>query len=189
TGTALETGTKNLTGGTSTEAVESSNHAVVGADFPALSYLATFSDSGGTVKASCEPLNVCVNNLTPGYWKNHLADSVSGHTYFDSACKSGLRNGTSCGPNGPFTKQHLSQSLGNFSVSTIVIAANVFVAMNCGNSGDQNAVGCLAGHLLAAELNFANDGGASIQAIKDATDLLKVVACSSTKNACGGANS
>jgi hypothetical protein len=50
----------------------------------------------------------------------------------------------------------LPLQLGNYTVSTIQQAAAVFVAMNCSSNTSQGAVGCLAGHLLAAELNVAN---------------------------------
>lgn len=48
----------------------------------------------------------------------------------------------------------LSQSLGGYTVSTFAQAAAVFAAMKC-----SDAVNCLAGHLLAAELDVA--GGSS----------------------------
>ena len=66
--------------------------------------------------------------LTPGYWKNHQAATTA----------------------------HLPQQLGGYTVATYQQAVDVFNAMNCGNSGPQNAVGCLAGQLLAAELNVDN---------------------------------
>lgn len=93
--------------------------------------------------------------LTPGYWKNHLA--ITG----TSGCNK-LPSGTSCGNNGPFAITYLPLQLGNFSVNTIATAASVFVAMNCGSSKDQDAVGCLAGHLLAAKLNVANGANSCI---------------------------
>jgi hypothetical protein len=49
----------------------------------------------------------------------------------------------------------LPQSLGGYSVATFAQATAVFDAMNC-----SDAVDCLAGHLLAAELDVAN--GSSI---------------------------
>ena len=106
------------------------------------------ADSGRTF--NCVFTNTHVSaGLTPGYWKNHLA--VNG-----SAGCSTLPNGTGCSRNGPFTKTYLPLNLGNYTVTTIGQAANVFVGMNCSNSSGQNAVGCLAGQLLAAELNVAN---------------------------------
>jgi hypothetical protein len=97
--------------------------------------------------------------LTMGYWKNHLApDKVGGKP--NPICK-GLPSGTSCSSNGPWTITYLPQSLGNYPVTTILEAAKVFAAANCSNTGNikqqnQNAIGCLAGQLLAAELNVAN---------------------------------
>lgn len=45
------------------------------------------------------------------------------------------------------------QDLGGYVVSTYSQALAIFAAMNCGASTNEGAVGCLAGHLLAAELN------------------------------------
>jgi hypothetical protein len=65
--------------------------------------------------------------LSPGYWKNH-ADA---------------------------TTSELPQSLDGYSVSTFAQATAVFTAMNCGKA-KADAVGCLAGQLLAAKLNVSN---------------------------------
>jgi hypothetical protein len=46
--------------------------------------------------------------------------------------------------------------LGSYQVTDIVTAGKIFAAMNCSSTKDQDAVGCLAGHLLAAKLNRAN---------------------------------
>jgi hypothetical protein len=73
----------------------------------------------------------CTQPLTPGYWKNHQAQ----------------------------TTRNLPEPLGSFyTVTTFQQAQAVFAAMNCSNSSTstQNAVGCLAGQLLAAELNVHN---------------------------------
>lgn len=106
-----------------------------------------------------QTVTVCTFNapLTIGYWGNHLASSNKSSLLYDNYCKSPL-SGTGCSSNGPWTKQYLSKSLGNFSVSSVAIAAAVFRANNCSNasSSSQNAVGCLAAQLLAAELNVAN---------------------------------
>jgi len=67
-----------------------------------------------------------VARLTPGYWKNHLS------------------------------KAKLPQTLGNYTVDSYDKATAVYSGMNCSNVQDQNAIGCLAGHLLAATLNVAN---------------------------------
>jgi hypothetical protein len=65
--------------------------------------------------------------FTPGYWKNHP----------------GQRG------------RLLPVLLGNHSVGATRADA-VFNAMNCGSSTTQDAVGCLAGHLLASKLNVKN---------------------------------
>ena len=70
--------------------------------------------------------------LTPGYWKNHLSSGS------------------------PNTQQYLPQSIGNYQVDTTEQASAIFMAMNCASSTSQNAIGCLAGQLLASELNLAN---------------------------------
>ena len=49
-------------------------------------------------------------------------------------------------------------------MSTFQQARAVFDAMTCGSSGAQNAAGCLAGQLLAAELNVANGSNTCISA-------------------------
>jgi len=69
--------------------------------------------------------------LSAGYWKNHQAATTA----------------------------LLPQTLGGYTVTTFIQATAVFEAMNCSNSSTstQNAVGCLAGQLLAAELNVANN--------------------------------
>jgi len=75
-----------------------------------------------------EPVTITnpVARLTPGYWKNHLS------------------------------KAQLPQSLGSYTVDSYDKATAVYGGMNCSNVQDQNAIGCLAGHLLAAKLNVAN---------------------------------
>ena len=65
---------------------------------------------------------------TPGYWKTH----------------------------GAATTALLPQNLGNFTVATFVGAGAVFDTMNCSSSKPSALIGCLAGQLLAAELNLAN---------------------------------
>jgi len=125
--------------------------------------------------SDCEPFSVFNAPLTPGYWKNHLA--LTGTT----GC-TGLPSGTSCSSNGPFTKTYLPQPLGNYSVDTILKAAQVWAGMNCSNTGsnaqqNQNAAGCLAGHLLAAELNVANGAPGCISTtIADANAFLISIA-------------
>jgi hypothetical protein len=106
--------------------------------------------------SACEPLHVFNYALTPGYWKTHLTldrkhpDAPYTAKYLP-ICLGGTWNGTDC----------TGGYLGKFAVKTTTDATNVFNAMNCSNTGsnstlNQNAVGCLAGHLLAAKLNVAN---------------------------------
>ena len=82
-----------------------------------------------------------VARLSPGYWKNHLS------------------------------KAKLPQTLGNYSVDDYDEATAVYGGMNCSNVQDQNAIGCLAGHLLAAKLNVANGADGCIGATIAAADL------------------
>lgn len=135
---------------------------------------ATFTtNTTGSTGDSSQEVQVCAFNapLTIGYWGNHLAaNGTSGCTH--------LPNGTGCSKNGPWTKQFLPQPLGNFSVSTFQLAAAVFAANNCSNaaSSSQNAVGCLAAQLLAAELNVANVSNPCIDStIADANAFLVTI--------------
>jgi hypothetical protein len=72
--------------------------------------------------------------LTPGYWKNHLGQA----------------------------SQYLPLNLGSYTVDTKTKVTKVFNAMNCSSSKPNDAIGCLAGHLLAAKLNVANGGDTCI---------------------------
>jgi hypothetical protein len=72
--------------------------------------------------------------LTPGYWKNHQAQTTA----------------------------LLPITLGNYSVDTFAKATTVFGGMNCSSHSLQNAIGCLAGHLLATKLNVKNGTGTCI---------------------------
>ena len=112
--------------------------------------------------------------LTPGYWKNHAADSKSGsgHPYYSGDC-SKLKY-SSCSTNGPFAIQYLPQSLGTYVVSGILLADPIWNAMNCSISTDQGAIGCLAGHLLAAKLNIANGANPCINATIASADAFLV---------------
>ena len=61
-------------------------------------------------------------------------------------------------------------------VDTTAKATAVFNAMNCSSSSTQNAIGCLAGHLLATKLNLAygtNPCPAIKNAVTAADNLLK----------------
>ncbi len=66
--------------------------------------------------------------LTPGYWKTH----------------------------GTHTASLLPQNLGDYVVDSWAKAQAVFDDTKCGHGQSADALGCLAGHLLAAKLNLAN---------------------------------
>jgi uncharacterized repeat protein (TIGR01451 family) len=92
---------------------------------------ATVNGDGGLSAVSQEvsaTVTGCAGVFTPGYWKNHPEAQV------------------------------LPQLLGGFSVGTNAMAKAIFDGMNCSSSSDLDAIGCLAGHLLAAKFNFANGG-------------------------------
>ncbi|HZM20365.1 MAG TPA: hypothetical protein VFC02_01410, partial [Anaerolineales bacterium] len=89
-----------------------------------------------------------IGAFTPGYWKNHRAQTTA----------------------------LLPISLGNYVVDTFTKATKVFNAMNCSSSKPNDAIGCLAGHLLAAKLNLANGSLACpgiLQVVADADAFLK----------------
>jgi hypothetical protein len=123
-----------------------------------LSYMAHYTGSSiyNGSYGSCESLVGTFNAFTPGYWKNHMANSNSKGPSYSTSCKTLSTYGGSCSTQGPWTIQYLPVSLGNFSVPDIVTASKIFQAMNCGTSMTQGAVGCLAGELLAIKLNLAN---------------------------------
>jgi hypothetical protein len=111
------------------------------------SYLAHYNGVAGVYPAHdalCEPFSVTTpftNNLTPGYWKNH-----------------------EFGKNGqPGTQPLLDKApgifLGTFQVKTFKDAKTILSGMGCGSVGPIN---CMAGMLLAAELNLANGGSTCI---------------------------
>lgn len=137
----------------------------------------TTNDTGSTGSASAS-VKICNYRpaLTPGYWKNHLANSNSKGSFYSAECKTIANYGGSCSTQGVWAIQYLPKLLGNYSVDTITKAAQVFNAMNCGSSTDQSSIGCLAGHLLAAKLNLANGSLAApciLQAVADADAFLK----------------
>ena len=76
--------------------------------------------------------------LTPGYWKTHLSY-------------------TGAHPTAPYTYEFLRQSLGSYVVSTTAEAFRVLQDLACKTTG----INCLAGQLLAAELNIAAFGPAT----------------------------
>jgi hypothetical protein len=115
-------------------------------------YLASASaDCAGTIALGQTKTCTIVNNdiaprLTQGYWKTHAAQTTA----------------------------LLPQTLGNYNVATFAQATAVFNATNCSSSKPNDAIGCLAGQLLAAELNLANGASPCIQAtVNKATSFLK----------------
>ena len=72
-----------------------------------------------------------------GYWKNHQAETTA----------------------------HLPQRLGTYVVATFAQATAVFNSANCSSTKPNDAIGCLAGQLLAAELNLANGSSPCIQPV------------------------
>jgi len=124
---------------------------------------ATFTTNDtSTTGTGSQRVTVCFYNaaLTPGYWKNHLT--------YDSKH-----------PNDPYTAKYLPKSLGNYAVSSTALATAVFNAMNCNNTGsvsqlNQNAIGCLAGHLLAAKLNVANGANPCITTVIGLADTFLI---------------
>jgi hypothetical protein len=118
--------------------------------------------------SACEPFSVGNPALTPGYWRNHLAPLGTNLPGISASCKS--RDG--CSANGPWTIDFLPQSLGSYVVDTAAKAKAVFNAMNC--SQTTSAANCLAGHLLAAKLNVANDANPCIQDTIDDADAFLI---------------
>jgi hypothetical protein len=109
------------------------------------------ADCAGTIALgetkTCTMLNHDIApRLTIGYWKNHR----------------------------PQTTALLPEKLGNYVVATFAQATAVFNATNCSSTKPQDAIGCLAGELLAAELNLANFASPCIQpTVNKATSFLK----------------
>ncbi|MDP9334422.1 MAG: Ig-like domain-containing protein [Actinomycetota bacterium] len=98
----------------------------------------------------CEPFTVskpATANLTPGYWKNHEAATQA---LLDLAP-------------GIF--------LGNYPVTTFADAHTILSGMGCGSDGRLN---CMAGMLLAAELNLAQGGTTCIQPVVDQANALLI---------------
>src|ERR687887_642546 len=117
---------------------------------PAGYILVPSADCSGTIAVgqtkTCTMLNhdIAPRN-TIGYWKNHRSQMSA----------------------------LLPQKLGNYNVATLAQAIAVFNAANCSSSTSQSAIGCLAGQLLAAELNLANFASPCIQpTVNKATSFL-----------------
>jgi uncharacterized repeat protein (TIGR02543 family) len=102
-------------------------------------------DQDRSVTATFDLVSAASAPLSAGYWKNHQAQTTA----------------------------LLPITLGTYSVDTFAKATAVFAAMNCSNSSSQNAIGCLAGQLLAAKLNVKNGASTCIAAtIADADAFL-----------------
>jgi hypothetical protein len=82
--------------------------------------------------------------FTPGYWKNHPTQSGA----------------------------LLPITLGTFSVKDARTLSAIFSGMNCSSTKELDAVGCLAGHLLAAKLNVKNGADNCINAVIAEADAL-----------------
>jgi hypothetical protein len=123
----------------------------------------TTNDTGSTGQSSAS-VQLCAFQapLTIGYWGNHLDKTGQ------SDC-TGVPNGTGCSNNGPWARTYLPKPLGGYSVTAVSSVAKVIAANNCSNasSSSQNAVGCLAAQLLAAELNVAFGSNTCIVAVAD----------------------
>jgi hypothetical protein len=97
--------------------------------------------------AYCNPPVKFSQNLTPGFWKNHQAA----------------------------TQALLPLKLGNHTVSTFAEAKIILSGMGCGKGAD-GPINCMAGMLLAAELNLAQGGNPCIQAkLDEGNALLKAL--------------
>jgi hypothetical protein len=109
------------------------------------------ADCSGTIaNGETKTCTIVNHDIAPrntiGYWKNHRVQATA----------------------------LLPQKLGNYTVATFAQATAVFNATNCGSSTSQGAIGCLAGQLLAAELNLANFASPCIQpTVNKATSFLK----------------
>jgi hypothetical protein len=104
-------------------------------------YVTTFSaDCSGSISiGQTKTCTVTNNDLAPsrtiGFWRNHEDDTTA----------------------------VLPQQLGGYTVASFAQASAVFDASNCGSSTANAAIGCLAGQLLAAELNLARGALPCIQ--------------------------
>jgi hypothetical protein len=95
----------------------------------------------------CNPPQTFTQNLTPGFWKNHEAATTALLPLF----------------------------LGNYKVDTFLKAKTILNGMGCGNGkGADGPINCMAGMLLAAELNLAQGGNPCIQATLNTANALLV---------------
>ena len=161
TGTGIDAGLVELVGGVAHPSTSFGPLEMGEYSFQAV-YLGDDNYQGST--SACEPFGVFNDARTPGYWRNHLAPLGSNLPGISANCKS--KQG--CSANGPWTVDFLPQSLGGYEVDTAQEVVQVFNAMNC--SKTTSAANCLAGHLLAAKLNVANDTNPCIQDTIDDAD-------------------
>ena len=115
-------------------------------------YTGDKNNSTASSPCTAEPVTVTkpsVMTLTPGYWKNHLS-FTPGH------------------PTAPYTGEYLPITLGTYTVSTTSDAFDVLSNLECRTTG----INCLAGQLLAAELNLANNTSTCIATVVAAADTL-----------------
>jgi hypothetical protein len=132
-----------------------------------------------TVPASAQNYDITMTlplNHKCGYYQYDIRNNNPSKPTLLSA---GIIRVLGCGGNGVrltpgYWKNHqaattalLPVNLGNYTVSTFAQAKAVFVAMKCSNAAD-----CLAGHLLAAELDVANGASNCISAVIDTANKL-----------------
>jgi hypothetical protein len=149
-------------------------------------------DHGQHVGTAGATVDICGPRFTPGYWKNHLGSSSN-----PNRCAGvSLPSGTGCSSSGPWAYAWANSTqwkcLGGtdkcsgvvppgspytgYKVDTILKAAQVFSAMSCSFSGsganqNQQAIGCLAGHLLSAKYNRnINDSNSCIDGTISSAD-------------------
>lgn len=72
------------------------------------------------------------------------------------------------------TTDLLPVMLGNYRVDSFPNAQNVFKKMNCSIKSNNDAVGCLAGQLLAAKLNVENDADPCINSTIASADAFLI---------------
>jgi hypothetical protein len=102
-----------------------------------------------------------VQTLTPGYWKTHPG------TLTNHKCISGPPH-----PTTPCTIGELPLKLGTYTVSTFAEACAVLSHLTCKTTG----INCLAGQLLAAELNLGHGTNTCIMTVvNEANTLLSAV--------------
>jgi len=76
--------------------------------------------------------------------------------------------------NAAATTPLLPVMLGNYTVDTFPNAQNVFKTMNCSIKSNNDAVGCLAGQLLAAKLNVENGADPCINSTIESADAFLI---------------